>query len=376
MEIPRQPRYEQLDSLRGIGVLMVVFGHFTLLAPLIFLRKTPLRLLGSGHEAVLLFFILSGFVLTLQLNKKNPLSYSQYVVRRIWRLYFPYLAAVGIGVIVFSACFSGKVEWAGSWFNAPWPGTLGIADISNHLLFLGQFPTDRIVPVIWSLVYEMRISLIFPLVVSLLVRMPSALAFLIAMLGSGSVYAIFAATGTHAMDASISGDWLMTLHYLLMFVVGGMLAKHRHALVAHFDTTRRNVALLLVSLVLYFLSRALTINIHGTLNGFLYDWLAMLGAAGLIASTITFAPLARLLNVGPLMYLGRMSFSIYLFHTIVLLGVIHYVVAPPLVAIALAGILILPVCALAYRFIEQPTMRIGATLSRSDNPVGRTTKIV
>lgn len=167
----------------------------------------------------------------------------------------------------------------------------------------------------------------------------------------------------------------MTLHYLLMFIVGGLLAKHRHALVRSIDTRHRNAALLLTSLALYVLARPLTMRIDGALNGFLFDWLVTLGATGLITSAITFAPLARLLKAKPLLYLGHISFSLYLFHTIVMLGVAHYFAAPPLLSIALTLVLILPVSALAYRFIEKPTIRIGVALGRPETSIGKTTGV-
>lgn len=295
-------------------------------------------------------------------------------MRRVCRIYLPYLTALGIAVVIFSVCFGGEVKWAGSWFNHAWRATLSVNDISHHLLFLGPFPTDRIVPVIWSLVYEMRISLMFPLVVAFLVRAPSALTLSISLLMSGAVLAVFVITGSDPMAASIDGDLLMTLHYLLMFIVGGLLAKHRHALVRSFDTRRRNIALLFASLILYFLARPMTMRVDGALNGFLFDWLVMLGAAGLITSAITFAPLVRLLKARPLLYLGHISFSVYLFHTIVLLGVAHYFTTSPLFAITLALVLVLPVSALAYRFIEKPTIRIGAALTRPEASIGKNTE--
>lgn len=376
MEPLHQPRYDQLDSLRGIAALSVVFSHFTLMGPLLFLRKTPLRLLCGGHEAVVLFFMLSGFVLTLQLSKKNHITYMPYMIRRICRIYIPYLAAIGISVMVFSTCFNGEVTWAGDWFNRSWNASLGINDISNHLRFLGQYPTSHLVPVIWSLVYEMRISLVFPLVVIFIVSAPSLLVFLTAALLSAMVFFVFNKTGIDPIQASINVYWLMTLHYLFMFVIGGLLAKHRYAIFHHISTHRRNVVVLLLGIVFYFFSRPMTMRVEGTLNGFLFDWFITLGAAGLITSTITFAPLARLLTAKPLIYLGHISFSMYLFHTIVLLGIVHYFVGPPLLILALAFILVFPVSALAYHFIEKPTIRIGTLLGQTSVPIVETTRIV
>ncbi|MEH7247503.1 acyltransferase family protein, partial [Neobacillus niacini] len=73
-------RLEELDSLRGIASLTVVIHHTLLTLP-IFLAahqheqinstivkiftNSPLHIIWGGHEAVILFFVLSGFVLSL-----------------------------------------------------------------------------------------------------------------------------------------------------------------------------------------------------------------------------------------------------------------------------------------------------------------------
>lgn len=72
-------RFDELDSLRGIAATVVVVAHFTgiFLPGAVFAKdghyawerlvSTPMHLLTSGHAAVGLFFILSGFVLSVRL---------------------------------------------------------------------------------------------------------------------------------------------------------------------------------------------------------------------------------------------------------------------------------------------------------------------
>ena len=70
-------RFRSLDSLRGLAALAVVFHHCLLTLPAsAFCRGeiawwfavTPLRLLIDGPGAVLLFFVLSGFVLAASID--------------------------------------------------------------------------------------------------------------------------------------------------------------------------------------------------------------------------------------------------------------------------------------------------------------------
>ncbi len=77
-------RFYELDSLRGVAALTVVFHHFSRICPeriTHVLIRTPLRLLIAGHQAVILFFLLSGFVLTLPYKKRNSLSYGPFLLK-------------------------------------------------------------------------------------------------------------------------------------------------------------------------------------------------------------------------------------------------------------------------------------------------------
>lgn len=62
-------RFDQIDSIRGLAALSVVISHLSLVIPNVYivqkLKNTPLHIFWAGHEAVILFFILSGFVLAL-----------------------------------------------------------------------------------------------------------------------------------------------------------------------------------------------------------------------------------------------------------------------------------------------------------------------
>ena len=81
-------RVKELDALRGLAALMVMWYHFTAFRPQAELGFT------YGTTGVELFFMISGFVIFMSLNQvKNSL---QFVVNRISRLYPTYWACVTI----------------------------------------------------------------------------------------------------------------------------------------------------------------------------------------------------------------------------------------------------------------------------------------
>ena len=105
-------RYEELDSLRGLAALTVVFSHFMVVFNINYqdtygmgliqnwYKYSPIRLFWAGHEAVILFFILSGFVLTIPFLKNNPFSYKGYLVKRIFRIYLASATSIIVAVVL------------------------------------------------------------------------------------------------------------------------------------------------------------------------------------------------------------------------------------------------------------------------------------
>lgn len=108
-------RIESLDSLRGIAAFIVVIFHCLLSFTLFYeanydykftnwlveiFTVTPLHTLWAGKEAVLLFFVLSGFVLMLPFTNNKQPNYPSYLIKRICRIYIPYIIVMFMSVIL------------------------------------------------------------------------------------------------------------------------------------------------------------------------------------------------------------------------------------------------------------------------------------
>lgn len=87
-------RYLELDALRGIAALFVVFYHFTL-------GRGAWWGFSLGVTGVDLFFLISGFVIFMSINKVS--SGTEFVINRVARLYPTYWVCVSVtfGVMVF-----------------------------------------------------------------------------------------------------------------------------------------------------------------------------------------------------------------------------------------------------------------------------------
>jgi peptidoglycan/LPS O-acetylase OafA/YrhL len=110
-------RLEVLDAVRGLAALCVVFFHVReIVSPITQRLSRPFHILASlnnhGHDAVVVFIVLSGFVLTLPIARstsvKIPGGLKSYLFRRARRILPPYFAALGIflllGLCWYFAC--------------------------------------------------------------------------------------------------------------------------------------------------------------------------------------------------------------------------------------------------------------------------------
>jgi peptidoglycan/LPS O-acetylase OafA/YrhL len=157
-------RFHELDSLRGLAALTVVFHHFShICSPEVLhvLDRTPLRLLVAGHQAVILFFLISGFVLTLPYKKEGSLKYRPFLLKRVCRIYLPYLGALAFAILC-DLHFSSRGPINNYWTELTWSTPVTTHLVVQHILFLGNYDWSQFNTAFWSLVHEMRISLIFP----------------------------------------------------------------------------------------------------------------------------------------------------------------------------------------------------------------------
>lgn len=372
-------RVRELDAVRGLAAIAVVLGHLTIalpavddatrahgLTPLNVLIFSPLDAIINGGAAVIVFFVLSGYVLTLSYEGAKQ-TYAGFLVRRVARLWLPYIAAVAVGMVLATVLGGTVVAVASHWFNARWQGTVGVSSILQYLSLVGHFTDNaQYVPVIWSLTDEMRISLVFPLLVAA-----------VALFGWRPCILAAAALTAVAVELSykVSAD-LATLEYVVCFVVGIALATHRATITGVFSrtTSRQRWAVALVALLLYTWSDWMPPTLLPGHLAKLADSqatyvLLQTAAAALFIELARYPGRARkwLLSAVP-QYFGRVSYSLYLVHTIVLLAIVHLVDPSnlglmvglyPLVLVASIAL-----ADLAQRWIERPAQALGRRLAR------------
>jgi peptidoglycan/LPS O-acetylase OafA/YrhL len=341
-------RVAELDSLRGIAAVTVVCHH----CRLAFFTTEPswyLLPLFAGHEAVVLFFVLSGYVLSLPMwTKRSP--YPEYLVRRVSRIYLPYLAAAvvaGIGCYFFV----GSRLPLTPWFYATWQTPLSAQVVWEQFTMNTRSVLNT---AFWSLRYEMEMSLIFPFLCLLMMRMGrhSGLFLVVATAISANLLLRTGWRGTNLVQ---------TMYYSTSFIAGAALARER-------ETLKKIVGGIQTPLLWLMLLLSLAAYCYGPLFSPLQrltDLLTILGSCGVIL----FIQDARLrvgLKSRVAEYLGRISYSSYLIHgTILFAGLnLFYGKVSLMVFAAIYGVTTLIAAHLFCISIEEPSLRLGKRLAK------------
>ncbi|KAF2988866.1 acyltransferase [Methylocystis sp. MJC1] len=363
IERREEGRFRCLDSMRGIAALLVVFHHCykafdnTGVGVFWWIDHTPLRLLVSGRPSVILFFVLSGFVLAISFER--TVSYFGFVIRRFFRIYLPFAFSIFLSYWLFLLIPAAEIPSYGAWFNNNLPhGEISLPLLYHHLLMIGDIDSVRLNNVVWSLIYELRISLVFPLLMVIIYRLHAYAAISVALVGCLVVDAFLWLLGYRAESLFYSYSpltaALLTAHFSTFFVFGCVIARHRRSIIKMVEESSGSVKFIVLGLATAVLLPA-------------GKWLADL-PLGLLASVYIVLALGSgkriraALESKPLELLGRISFSLYLLHVPFFQLAVRIwpghpmpVVLVPIIVPALS----LAVAMIAYRAIEAPSNRLG-----------------
>ena len=308
-------RYESLDAIRGFAATSVMLAHFfgLQLIQYPFLEWLPTRVFYAGHSAVIVFFVLSGFALFLLFDSAKH-SYSIFVSSRWLRIYPAYLFSV---IVAMALILLAKANHL-SWYNAYPP--FDVENILEHVLLIGPIDFSLYIGVIWSLVHEMRIALLFPALYWAVKR--NHRASVIGSTGLSLMFGVAHYGQIFSKDLSELVGLTSTAHYATFFVYGAVIAKNRDIFIQKARLLPRRYQ---QTAALFFITGYA--YLEGGFDNIGYSWLIDIMIAtcssGIVIMAISFPVFgeSRLLR-----YLGKISFSLYLIHLPVgffLLSVLH-----------------------------------------------------
>jgi peptidoglycan/LPS O-acetylase OafA/YrhL len=277
-------RLRGLDALRGLAVLAVVLHHYTARYLAITGLDLPVAFsLPDGSLGVQLFFIISGYVIYLTLER-TPDVY-RFVVSRFSRLWPTFVTCLCITLVVLA------------WGRPPWHPVPGARSILNNLTmmplyFFGSDPLDG---AYWSLVYEI-----------LFYALAGGAYYVLG--GRRTEWLCLAWMGLALLAENLKhvpykiGQAFVATHVPL-FVIGIILCRLRHGdrSLASFVALAGAVALCATHTAWAIVPLTPPVYVAFVAAFALLVWIATMEAS----------PLAR---IAPLVFLGDLSYPLYLVH--------------------------------------------------------------
>ena len=352
-----------IDSLRALAVLVVIIYH------------VDVNYLPGGFLGVDLFFVLSGYLISSliikEYRKTGSLNLYNFYIRRARRLlpavYF--MITVGLVVMVlFNEVLLRKSHldaifgyiYSSNWWY-----------IFHKLDYFDSFGAQSPFKHLWSLAIEEQFYMIFPLLFLLVNRKKKSKDgtyklnknFLYVVLGLilvsliahillfdiNNISRIYFGTDTRAFS-------------LLVGVVGAILypMERLHAKV----TPQQNMIYSVVSLVS--IATLITVMIYTSeYNTLLYRGgfllVAILGLIVIISSGKQHTLMSRLLSFKPVVFIGKISYSLYLWHfpVLVLTTPVSEIGNPNIIFVILRVILTFILATASYVFVETPIRKLG-----------------
>ncbi len=363
-----------LTSLRFVAAMMIVGLHLKLS----FLWSALAYVPGRAVQGVSFFFVLSGFILTHVYSSRPLPRYRAFMAARISRLWPVHVASL---LVLLNFVRADSITFIGlGIFSKP------VLLIVNLGLLQAWFPTIAhqysFNSVSWSISTEMAFYLAFPF---LLVRIRRQWASIL-LLAAGLVIAMLMATSLLSLPDNGGVETVTTATFLytqplvrgLEFVTG--MAAYvfwnrflRYRLISAVTYTVMEVSAL--TLVVVWLARGSWI-VQSKIESLpsVLAWFIEAGSFWAFAIVIViFAAaggwLGKILSLRPFVWLGEISFSIYMFHLILIkifaLGYPDWsnpqTFFPALIAIS----------ALSFYLVEQPGRKwLGRILGASHPSVG------
>jgi len=360
-------RFEALDALREICALLVALFHIP-----IYHALKDFGAFANLQFCVDMFFALSGFVLChaygSRLNHKaDGLRFVVTRFARLWPLHMVMLAlfvAIEISKIVFT-----RADGSMSLDSTPFGQGHSAFEAITNILFLQSFHLHSGLSwngPAWSAAVEFYVSLLFAGVILLFPRRRREIFLALCLAGGMLLHKVSATT------IFVSYDWGM-LRAIFAFFAGCLVYELRLASKPRLEIPNVLEAFCVVLVIMFVLSKPV-----GDLQ-FVFPLLA-----GIVIYTFSFDQglLSQVLRSRPLQRIGLWSYSIYMVHTfvyqvlkmgvsfighkthlelvgwhneekMVFLGTPDQALLPALI---LTVVLVVPVAALTYRWIEKPAM--------------------
>lgn len=354
-------RLDSIQVLRGVAAMLVVLFHFRhYLNDVYPLKDLGDRLFLFGEAGVDIFFVISGFIIVYSSRNKENNTFTEFAIKRFFRLYPLYFVVLTIYLLSYHDEVFSFINLIKSYLlipidyngKAPW---FGLSTIYSA----------------WTLTYEAYFYFVFA--ISILIthkyRVIVCSAIVIVMMSASQLssyggFSLIAVTGSNEFRGIIYNFLFVSSPLILDFVMGMIVAY----LYIYYDKNIKSNALItFISLIVLSISVIFMVS-HATasIGPLSWGWCSV----GIVLSLLIISKNLSLSYPRFLVYLGEMSYSLYINHVVVKKVALSYIGPIGLFkggdgAVILFSLVAVTLCMSygTYNFIEKPSVKIGHKLA-------------
>lgn len=291
----------------------------------------------DGTSAILYFFILSGFVLTLSIKSHEKISmgnYVKFITLRIFRIYPAFIFTLLITYIAIHKLESGPTTWLSQYWNTQ----QDFYSLVKQALLIIRLPNDpllRLIPQDWTLSIEIALSMFLPLLVYAFRK--KSIFFLIV---------IYLLVQFFKIDP-----------FIFDFSIGIFMACNLETLKNSWFRNKYKVYVLSIAFILISADFAFPDLMKVTDIVLIHhkSW----GLAILLWVIISSINVQRVLTFKPMIFLGKISYSLYLLHLIILFITVKFFTLNAATFLLVYLTITVVISSLTYYLIEKPSYKIG-----------------
>ena len=328
-----------ITGLRAYAALGVFLIHSRGMGLRNFSRITD-AIIDYGKYGVIIFFVLSAFTISMSVDSKDNFNPGSYLLQRFLRIAPMYYVALLVGFLI------GANKYYLGYFHVD----NDLKSLLLHLSFFNLFFVryqNNIIGVEWTVPIEFLFYFVIPLAFFQMLKRPNLVPILLiltAIISVGS-YKFY----TQSSYADLQYNWSF-FKYSFSFIFGiAVYFLYKKKIFFIDNPIYANWTILLLFLVLFFY----------ILMGFVYkDLFSTIWIGLLILVCQSRAIITRGIFENTIVqYLGKISYSIYLVHMLVLTWLENKLTgfAYPCIALAIT----ISISSITYYLIEKPFIKLG-----------------
>ena len=325
----------QLDGIRAFAIISVILSHW-------FAPFTTSGYLPYGELGVVLFFVLSGFLITRILlnyksgiseNKERPGYYlKKFFLRRVIRIFPVYYITIALISIFKPSIFEGGVLWHCFY-------------LSNFYFVLIKQGWQQPISQWWSLSVEEQFYTVWPFFILFVNRK---------YLAYGILAIIFV--------APVFRQLYSVNNYLYQYLTpgcfdslgfGALLALHHKKFSSLISTASVNILLVVFFIIIIFFTRFKFPFSYG-LDRF---YLSVFSLLVIYRASVGFTGISGHVLTNPvIIYIGKISYGLYVYHKLIPELDLH--INTPILLQTMRIVVLLILASASYFFMERPILNL------------------